>query len=155
MKSIEEIQDNRGKGVLVNKIDEFEATRKSRRAILLINMFGLCFSGLMVPAAFFTGAIQVFMFAILLFSFMVLVNSSCGMSYFLLIGKIRKWKLMTWGGILMSIGRCRKIKTKCRKIIEESESDIINRENTSNIAPKKEDEKKGKIRNKLKLFNND
>ena len=41
------------------------------------------------------------------------------------------------------------------KIIEESESDIINRENTSNIAPNKEDEKKAKIRNKLKLFNND
>ena len=41
------------------------------------------------------------------------------------------------------------------KIIEECESDRINRQNTSNMPIKKEEEKKGKIRNKLKLFNND
>lgn len=85
----------KNKLAIANKIDEFEATRKGRRAILLINMFGLCFAGVMVPAAFFTGSLQVFMFAILLFSFMVLVNSSCGMGYFILLGRIRKWKMIT------------------------------------------------------------
>ena len=85
----------KNKLAIANKIDDFEATRKGRRAILLINMFGLCFSGCMVPAAFFTGSLEVFMFAILLFSFMVLVNSSCGMSYFILLGRIRKWKMIT------------------------------------------------------------
>ena len=85
----------KNKIAIANRIDEFEATRKGRRAILLINMFGLCFAGMMVPAAFFTGAINVFLFAILVFSFMVLVNSSCGMSYYILLGRIRKWKMIT------------------------------------------------------------
>lgn len=39
--------------------------------------------------------------------------------------------------------------------IEESESDLINKETSKNLMIKNEDENKGKTRNRLKLFNND
>ena len=41
-----------------------------------------------------------------------------------------------------------------RKGREESESSLINKETSKNLIIKKEDENKGKTRNKLKLFNN-
>ena len=45
-------------------------------------------------------------------------------------------------------------KDKTRNI-EESESDIINKETNKNLIIKKDGEKKGKNKNKLKMFNNE
>ena len=45
-------------------------------------------------------------------------------------------------------------KDKTRNI-EESESDIINKETNKNLIIKKDGEKKGKNKNKIKMFNNE
>ena len=80
---------------IARKIDDFEATGKARRFLLFFNIVCLAASGSMVPFAFFTGDLRLFMMSILLFSMMVLCVSSCGMSHMLLLGRIRKWKKLT------------------------------------------------------------
>ena len=80
---------------IAKRIDDFEATRKGRRAILLLNILTLTGAGVLVPFTFFTGSLKLFMLSILLFSMMVLTVSSTGMGYWVLIGRIRKWKILT------------------------------------------------------------
>ncbi len=80
---------------IARRIDEFEATGKGRRLILLFNILCLTGAGCLVPMAFFTGSIKLFMLSILVFSMMVLAVSSTGMSYYVLIGRIRRWKMLT------------------------------------------------------------
>ncbi len=85
----------KNKLAIARQIDDFEATGKARRILLFFNIVCLTASGAMVPFAFFTGDLKMFMISILLFSMMVLTVSSCGMSHILLLGRIRKWKKLT------------------------------------------------------------
>jgi hypothetical protein len=70
-----------------------------------------------------------------------------------ILKKLKLQDLLNNSNSINDISSSQNLKEK-RKVREESESNLINKETSKNLIIQKENENKGKTRNKLKLFNN-
>jgi hypothetical protein len=70
-----------------------------------------------------------------------------------ILKKLKLQDLLNNSNSLNDISSSQYLKEK-KKVREESESDLINKETSKNLMIQKENENKGKTRNRLKLFNN-
>lgn len=70
-----------------------------------------------------------------------------------ILKKLKLQDLLNNSNSLNDISSSQYLKEK-KKVREESESDLINKETSKNLIIQKENENKGKTRNRLKLFNN-